>query len=141
VAPRAYPVHATLARFRRGSSDDVALATLVLSQRPTVRWRLVGGVAVDGGTAAITSPEGAAALEAQLRRDQARWDGVWDRMFDSLTAHDYKVTNFALDRRVNVALFTSGLGDGRYPVYAGFDPAGRPTRIVVDFLLLHFKWR
>jgi len=141
VAPRAYPVHATLARFRRGSSDDVALATLVFSHRPTVRWRLVGGVAVDGGTAAITSPEGAAVLEAQLRRDQARWNGVWDRMFDSLTAHDYKVTNFALGRRVNVALFTSGLGDGRYPVYAGFDTAGRPTRIVVDFRLLHFEWR
>lgn len=87
------------------------------------------------------SPEGADVLEAQVRRDQAGWDGVWDRMFDSLTAHDYKVTNYALDRRVNLALLTSGLGDGRYPVYAGFDTAGRPTRIVVDFLLLHFKWR
>lgn len=141
VVPRAYPVHATLARYRSGSSDDVAFATLVLSRRPTVRWRLVGGVAVDGGTAAVTSPEGAHVLEARLRRDQARWDGVWDRMFDSLTAHDYKVTNFALDRQVNLALFTSGLGDGSYPVYAGFDTAARPTRIVVDFLLLHFKWR
>jgi hypothetical protein len=61
-------------------------------------------------------------------------------MFDSLTAHDYEVTEFSLRHGLNLALFSAGLGDGRYPVFVGYDEAGRPTRVVVDFLLVHLKW-
>jgi hypothetical protein len=138
--PGAYPVHATLARYRGDKSNSVALATLVLSRRPTVRWRYATAIAVDGGTAAITSAEGAAALRTLFDRAQQRWQQLSDEMFDSLTAHDYQVTEFSFGRRLNLALFSSGLGDGGYPVFVGYDATGRPTRVVVDFLLLHLKW-
>jgi hypothetical protein len=140
VRPGSYPVRATLARYLGNSFDSVALASMVLSKRATVRWHNTGAIAVDGGTAAITSAEGAAALRHLFDRSQARWLQLSDEMFDSLTAHDYQVTEFSLGHGLNLALFSSGNGDGRYPVYVGFDAAGRPTRVVVDFLLLQLEW-
>jgi hypothetical protein len=35
---------------------------------------------------------------------------------------------------------SSGNGDGRYPVLVGYNRAGQPARIVVDFYLLHLDW-
>jgi hypothetical protein len=140
VRPGVYPVHATLARYRKNRFDDVALATLVLSDRTTVRWREATVIAVDGGTATITSAEAAAALRRLFDRDQKRWTDVSDEMFDSLVAHDSEVTEFTVAGNRNLSMFTSGLGDGGYPVFVGLDRAGRPTRVVIDFLLLHLKW-
>jgi hypothetical protein len=60
--------------------------------------------------------------------------------YDSLTAHDGDVTVFALDEEANIAHFTSGVGDGVHPVFVGFDASGRPTRVVLDFYLLHLDW-
>jgi Protein of unknown function (DUF4241) len=137
--PGVYPVHATLARYKR-KFDNVALATLVLSRRPTVRWRYATSIAVDGGTTTITSAEGAAALRDLFDRSQRRWEELSDEMFDSLTAHDYQVTEFSLGHGLNLTMFSSGNGDGNYPVFVGFDSTGRPTRVVVDFLLLHLRW-
>lgn len=54
--------------------------------------------------------------------------------------HDYLATTVAVDGDINLAHFTSGVGDGGYPVLVGYDAADRPTRIVVDFLLLHLDW-
>jgi hypothetical protein len=138
--PGRYAVHATLARYEKERSDSVALATLVLSNRPTSRWEQASAIAVDGGTAVITSAEAAAAIRAAFDRSQERWERLSEEMFDSLTAHDYQVTEFALGRGLNLAQFSSGLGDGRYPVFVGFDAEGRPTRVVIDFLLLRLDW-
>jgi hypothetical protein len=79
-------------------------------------------------------------LRDLIRRSAARWQQRSEEMFDSLVAHDYQVTEFSLKRGVNLALLSSGNGDGVYPVFVGYDSAGRPTRVVVDFLLLHLKW-
>ena len=40
----------------------------------------------------------------------------------------------------NIVLFSTGYGDGGYPVYVGFDADGRPTRVVIDFLISS-TWR
>ena len=135
-----YPVFATLARYPHDKFDSVALATLVLSRHPTVLWRNPTAIAVDGGTTTITSAEGAAFLRNLFHRSEPRWEQLSDEAFDSLTAHDYQVTEFSLGHGLNLAQFSSGIGDGRYPVFVGFDASGHPTRVVVDFLLLHLKW-
>jgi hypothetical protein len=140
VKPGRYPVRATLARYRTNRFDSVALASLVLSHRRTVRWKEAGAFAVDGGTATVTSAEGAAHLRRLFDRSQPRWQRASERAFDSLLAHDYQVTEFALTHDLNLVMVSSGLGDGRYPVFVGVDAAGRPTRVVIDFLLLHLDW-
>jgi Protein of unknown function (DUF4241) len=137
VRPGAYPVHATLARHRTGGPHDVALATVVLSERPTVRWKQGGSFAVDGGSATLTSPEGASVIN---RLDEPEWWRLHNRIFDSVVAHEYLLTELSLRPGVNLFNLSSGVGDGVYPVFIGLDASGRPTRVVVDFLLLHLDW-
>ena len=62
------------------------------------------------------------------------------QIFDSIIAHDYLATEWALTPETNLVQVTSGVGDGGYPVFVGFDAAGNPTRVVIDFLLLHLSW-
>jgi hypothetical protein len=140
VAPGAYPVHATLARYGEEPFDTVALATLVLSDAPTVTWQSAGGIAVDGGTTTITSVEGRDALNRAAEEVEDAWLETDDPIFDSLMAHDGLATEFAITPETNAAMFSSGVGDGGYPVYIGFDTAGKPTRVVVDFYILHLVW-
>jgi uncharacterized protein DUF4241 len=137
VKPGRYPAYATLATYEH-KLESVALATLVLSPAETVRWKRIGAVSVDGGTTSFYSAESA----ARMRREQSpeQPDSAFNRIGDSLSAHDYLVTNYDLAPRLNLIQFASGNGDGGYPILAGYDEAGHPTRIVVDFYLLHLDW-
>ena len=139
--PGRYPVHATLARYPDVDYDSVALATLVVSGEATVRWEEAGVVAVDGGSTSIVSAEGAEALLALFERDEAAWLAFFKRRCSSR----WRRTTIWQPRSrwtvtLNLIHFSSGIGDGGYPVLVGYDAAGRPTRIVVDFLLLHLDW-
>jgi hypothetical protein len=140
VGPGGYPVHATLARYQDQEWDDVSFATLVLSDAPTVRWEHADDIAVDGGSTSIVSAEGGDALSARFETDEAAWTGWWEAAFESLAAHDYLATMIELSPELDLAYLTSGVGDGGYPVYVGYDAGGRPTRVVVDFYLLHLAW-
>jgi hypothetical protein len=143
VAPGAYPAHATLARYEDldgNSGEEVALASLVLSAAPTVRWQEAHVVAVDGGTTTFTSAEARSWLEGLMAGDEDGWWSVEDRIFESMTAHDYLATEWTVADGLNLVRFSSGYGDGGYPVYIGFDADGRPTRVVVDFYVLHLAW-
>jgi len=140
VEPGAHTVHATLAQYHDQGFDAVALATLLVSDEETVRWEEGGVIAVDGGSTTIVSREGMEAIADAFERDESAWQASDDLMFESLAAHDYLATEFAIDGDLNLAHFSSGIGDGGYPVFVGYDAADRPTRIVVDFLLLHLDW-
>jgi Protein of unknown function (DUF4241) len=138
--PGSYPVHVTLARAPGTDFDNVALASLVVSEAPTVAWKEVGMVGVDGGTAGFTSAEGSEALGRRISGDAAAWSADSFAAFDSLVAHDYLVTEYPIDDDTNLVLFSTGYGDGGYPVFVGLDARGRPTRFVIDFLLIHLAW-
>lgn len=140
VAPGDYPAFVTLARSPRGHSRSgrVALATLVVSRHRPVRWRRIGGVGVDGGVAAFTSREGADILGGVAYSDPD--SEYFERSFASLMAHDYAVTELPVGDELNQILFSTGAGDGGYPLLAGFDSEGRPVRFVADFLLMHLRW-
>jgi hypothetical protein len=140
VAPGPYPAHAALARYRDQDFDSVAFATLVLSMAQTVRWEEATAIAVDGGTATITSPEGKDELNRMFEDDQIGATQLDEHIFFSMAAHDGLGTEWALTPNVNLVRVTSGHGDGGYPVYVGYDAEGRPTQVVVDFLLLHLGW-
>jgi hypothetical protein len=140
VAPGAYPARATLARHRDQSFDNVAFATLVLSDAPTTSWEYHGAIAVDGGSTMIMSVEGRDQLSGQITDDTQAWYDFNQRVFESAVAHDYLATEYAITPETNLAFFSSGMGDGGYPVYVGKDAQGKPTRVVIDFLLLHLAW-
>jgi len=135
-----YPVHATLASD--GEADvRVAFASLVVSDAPTVRWEEIGTIAVDGGSTAFISVEGRDALIDLFERDQAAWDRFYSEdLWDSQVAHDYRATEWPVEDELNIAYFSSGFGDGGYPVFIGYDAQDRPTRIVADFYVVHLDW-
>ena len=99
VAPGAYPAHATLARYDEDDYDSVAFATLVLSDAPTVRWEEATDIAVDGGTATITSVEGRDELGRLFDDDQPGSMQLDEEIFYSMVAHDSLGTEWELDAR------------------------------------------
>jgi hypothetical protein len=134
-------VRITLARsVDHDGGENVALATLVISGSPTVRWRPAGSVGVDCGTAAFSSAEGAAALGDLLARDEPAWSRWNDAVSDALAAHGFEAANLRAGPGTNVVEFSTGLGDGGYALYAGLDADGRATRFVLDCGLLHLAW-
>lgn len=140
VDPGSYPVHVTLARSPGNDFDRVALASLVVSTAPTVTWKEAADIAVDGGTAGFTSTEGSAVLTRLLDADEKDWESWMSDGFDSLTAHEGGATELPIEDVGNFVMFASGVGDGGYPIFAGLDGNGKPTRFVIDFLLLHLGW-
>jgi hypothetical protein len=140
VDPGSYPVHVTLAAASGDRFGNVAFASLVVSDSPTVRWTEVPGVGVDGGTAGFVSAEGSDALGQLIADDDAAWSALQEAAFDSLAAHDYLVTDFPIDDTLNMVLFSTGYGDGGYPLFVGLDANGKPTRFVIDFLIIHLDW-
>ena len=140
VAPGDYDVIATVAKPRGDGRERVALATVVLSRAPTARWQREGGVRVGVGSVIVNSPEGVAVLQRVVEDRPSFWPTVRDGIDVSLVAHDLLGANFALGNNQNLVEFGSAPG-GPYPILVGYDAAGRPTRIVVDFRLLPIRWR
>ena len=134
--PGDYPVSVTVGRLPGSPFDQVAYATVVVSDAPTVSWARRSTIAVDGGTAGFTSAEGSEALGTQ----GAAVTDVLDRAFDSLTAHDGLITEFPIGDGLDLAMFSSGYGDGGYNVYVGLDRDGKATRYVIDFAIVHLGW-
>lgn len=135
--PGAYPVSVTVARSPGSGFDTVAFASVVVSDAPTVSWVARSTVGVDGGTAGFTSAEGSALL-GRIGLDAN--SAVMTDAFDSLTAHDDIVTEMPIGEGSNLAMFTTGYGDGGYGMYVGLDEDGRPTRFVLDCAIVHLDW-
>ena len=143
VPAGAYPAHATLVRYEDATgafAESVALATLVLSDAPTVRWEEAYVIPVDGGTTTITSADALERLGSLMNDDEDHWWRLEDEIFHSMMAHDYLGTEWPVTEDLNLVRFSSGHGDGGYQVFVGFDAGDNPTRVVVDFVLLHLDW-
>ena len=137
AAPGDYPIFVTVGRLPNNPYDQVAFASLVVSDAPTVSWVDRPPIAVDGGSAGFTSAEGSAFL-AKLGVDGNL--ATVDTAFDSLMAHDDIVTEVPISDGLDMALFATGYGDGGYPVHVGLDANGKPTRFVIDFAIVHLAW-
>lgn len=140
VAPGAYLTHATLARQREQEGEQVAFASVVLSDAPTVHWESAGAISVDGGTTMLTSVEARDELSRGWQNDQVAAGRLDEEIYNAMVAHGGLGTEWGLSPQTNLVKVPSGLGDGGYPRYVGFDASGKPTRVVVDFLLLHLGW-
>ncbi len=134
--PGAHPFRITLAKPVGGSTESVALATLVASDRPTVRWRYALPVGVEGSTAMFSSLEGARVRAALPPVDSS---AAYDADADALAARLH-VAERDLGQGLNLMTLETGAGDGGYNLYVGLDADGHPTRYVLDLELLHLDW-
>jgi hypothetical protein len=61
--------------------------------------------------------------------------------FTAMAAHDYVGAARSVPGGTDMVLFSTGFGDGIYPLFVGLDADGRPARYVLDFRVLRRRWR
>ena len=147
VPPGRYPVTLFYAQGRN------ALAMLRVAPGKVARWRVatipgqdastlkddeIFGYGVDAGLGSFMDAEAPKAMEKRGRQDP-KCDNYYDCVLaEELGANgdDYVIHRPLKDADVNVAVFSSGWGDGFYASYWGEDEAGKPLVLVTDFGVL-----
>lgn len=116
--------------------ERVAAARVRVRDEPVAGWRSVGLIAIDSGNAAFFDPR----LSSSIRSPD-----VIERFNESLLAAleksarpTYSIAAIPWNGMTYVA-FSSGFGDGTYPVFLGSSDAGRPVVVLVDFDILPWK--
>jgi hypothetical protein len=134
-----FPVQlAVLMNWKEG---DVACSRVVFSDQPVHHWAfaLVPGeadqdltskrvpcFAVDAGLAVFMDKD--ATKEFSIEDDAA-----WKKLMDELGRKKGMIRNLGT---CNMALFSSGAGDGCYTSYIGYDKEGRICRLLTDFRMV-----
>ena len=146
--PGEYPVTLYLAQ------DRVALAELRFADAAPARWELalvegqdvatlkageIFGYPVDAGLGCFMDSAMRAAMERREAQEQKRTPR-YSNYFDDVLANELKdatqdgVMHRPLpDEPAQVAVFSSGWGDGVYASYWSLDAGERPLRLVTDF--------
>lgn len=150
ITPGTYPVK--LAVIDINGAKRNALATIVLSEKPPVRWENakpdetaheteeneIFAYGVDSGTGAFLDSESGREFLRLLGKDTPAAKNLNDQILAELdkkrkaTGVDWaKVT--APGIKGSFFIFGSGEGDGAYASYFGFDESGNVTMLVTDF--------
>lgn len=137
-----FPVELALAK----TTDDerVGFARVCFSSHRVAKWELarlpgqkplaltdssVYCYGVDAGMGVFVD---SAANQQLATRGQAAWDTVFMRNTD-LPGYSGYIHRFGGH---NLATFTTGLGDGCYATYIGYDTSGKVCRLLTDFGLV-----
>jgi hypothetical protein len=142
-----FPVQLSIAKLDH--DERVAYARIKFSDESVAKWEFAlleaqsqlplggderHGYSVDAGVAIFIDQAAARVVnQDSLRRMDAGMFREMDNHFHGgwrYTLHDFG--------KNNLAAFTTGLGDGYYSTYIGFDANGKPCRLLTDFRI--FDW-
>lgn len=148
-----FPVELAVARYDDGGNDErVAFARIKFSDAPPARWEgalsegedpseleegELFGYGVDSGRGAFLDTRGQAELVDFLENEA----DPYDQLEDALEKSYRDTRDWLLWQRngATVAFFSSGLGDGFYPSFIGYDADGAICRLVTDFGLVEWE--
>lgn len=145
-----FRVQLSIANYK--GKETVAFSRIYFSDQPVVKWEfaLHSGqrqASIFGDTLYAYSVDGAAAIFIDERANQAfaaleRTDDVlFERATrDEMNKHDHgswQYGTYSFEGH-NLVSFTTGVGDGRYGAYVGYDKDGKICRLLTDFGL--FEW-
>ena len=145
-----FPVQLSIATL--DNEEMIAFAWLRFSEENVVRWELalqdgqkplpVGdenfhGYGVDGGIGIFVDEE----VKKELDKNKIIDDELYGPLNKQMDKHYHNTWRYAMYGfgKYNLAAFTTGLGDGHYATYIGFDVSGKPCRLITDFGF--FDWR
>lgn len=148
VAPGRYAVDLAVSEIK--DDQRVAFARVTFKDAPVHRWTmaLVGaqdpatlgpheifGYGVDSGTGCFMSPEAGELLDKRMSEEEEAYSERIIADMEKTYRHTWSWLVFQPDpaRNPNVAAFSSGVGDGIYASYVGWDEAGDPVCLVTDF--------
>jgi hypothetical protein len=141
-----FPVQ--LSVLQAAGEEAIAFARIKFSDEPVVQWKQAfrenqkevafGGeddpetYCVDGGTAIFLDFQATKDLILPIASD---FDGP---IFNAMYKNHRVGWRFAMYEfgEHNLAAFTTGLGDGCYKSYIGYDTGGKPCRLITDFGLV-----
>lgn len=142
-----FPVELSIANI--ADDERVGFARIKFSEEEPADWTLatieghdlaelgeddIFGYGVDSGTGSFMDVSAGKNLGAFLDADEDNYDNLAAEM-----RKNYKDTRDWLmweSNDTNVALFSSGFGDGLYATYIGKDKAGNICRLVTDFAIV-----
>jgi hypothetical protein len=154
VPPGRHQVDLAVADTGTGGTR-VALARLLFSKNPTVRWSMAlkpgqdpskltlanefFPFAVDAGTGAFLDSGAVAWLQALPFETKMAMDEKLQERGDAKAKELGMPHQLALIEKIgpgDVAMFSSGWGDGYYGAWIGYDFKGRPTMVLIDFAVI-----
>jgi hypothetical protein len=144
----------TLAIANYGDHERVAFARVEFSTEPPVSWQMgvrdttddpatLGptecyGYGVDSGTGCFMDAVVVTLLAARIAQDDLIDDVVMEAMDKTYEpSRSWADVRPSAERDENIICFSSGLGDGSYPSFFGFDGGGSVCQLVTDFLLFY----
>jgi hypothetical protein len=152
IPPGDYPIILTVAHFLAASDQRVAMATIQVSNEAPVTWQMATlagqeirvlkddqfyGYGVDSGCGYLMAWEAAQFLSQKYDADEEYADRVINQMRQTYV-HTWEWAKLELNTAggLNAAVFSSGLGDGTYASYFGYNPLGQVVCLITDFGLL-----
>lgn len=145
-----FPIELAIARI--DDDERVGFSRIKFSDKSPVRWTIavkagqepstlsddeIYGYGVDSGTGCFMDTSGAEKYSYYLSQKDSNYEVVIEEMEAT-----YKHTRSWLmwEREgFNVAMFSSGWGDGFYATYIGYDTENSICRLVSDFGLLEWQ--
>lgn len=145
-----FPVQLAIAKVE--NEETIAFARISFSEEPVARWEFalqegqspvpVGGKKMHGystdlGLGIFADKDASNALD---KTNLTELDAALYKEMDKHYHNDWRYVMHHFNQH-NLAVFSSGLGDGYYGCYIGFDAAGKPCRLLTDFNIVDWKKR
>lgn len=147
-----FPVQLAIATFN--GDERVAFSRIYFSDKPVVRWEFalnsgkrqlpidgdtLYGYGVNGGMGVFIDAKANEAFSDLHKLDDNLWNAVFT---DEMNRHDHNTWQYTLFefQTHNLACFSTGLGDGYYGTYVGYDKEGQICRLLTDFGLVRW-WK
>jgi hypothetical protein len=111
-----------------GVDQRVAATRVRVGADPVATWRRVGSIAVDSGTGAFFDPRISSSITAS---SVGRFNDSLLSALDASYRPTYAIAAITWEDMRFVG-FSTGFGDGTYPVYLGSSLAGLPVTVLVD---------
>jgi len=134
VAPGRYPVSLRVVRHRSGD-ERVAAAVMRFVDAEPATFEAAAWVATDSAMAAIGAPAALAALAAGEQPD------ALGEALEATYRHTWQWASQPIGDHGDVALFSTGMGDGSYRLWIGRLSVGDPACLLLDCGLLDESWR
>jgi len=147
-----YPIELAIAHFLENSDQRVATALLRVASGAPRHWRMATwagqnpaklkagqsfGYGVDSGTGCFMDLAAAQRLERNFRADEHAIDQLIETMqLNYIPTRYWAIVTLDEPAGLDCAVFSSGIGDGFYTSYWGYDDSGAAACLMTDFGLL-----
>ena len=117
------------------TDERVAAARVLVGSDPVASWRRIGAIPIDSGTGAFFDPQ---MFSAHTPADVERFNDQLLALLNPPKTQPYASAVMTWQKRTMIA-FSTGFGDGTYPVFVGSSTAGQPVVVVVDCEVLPWQ--